>query len=320
MQKDLNNTPPSTLNKESKRDISLDAGAGMMMIVTVFHHSGLLQSSPLSLMHIFNFFMPWFFFKAGMYYKKQKIGTAVCKKYFKRYIIPAFFCIGIKIIEEIAYLYLRGGNEDGFHWYPAILWFIEALLLCRIIFDLLPEKSVYYVIAVVSFIIADLINRYEPSLPLILKEVPMGLFYMSMGYLLKDIQYVKDKIIIVAMFFLYILFLTVIPSKVDMRMERIIFGLFEVAVIGNIVGIVLLNNLTKICESYIPRFLAYIGKESMSYYILHMSIMGAASVALDLCGINGNVSLFIKAIVVFLTVPVVIKIMEKLRVGWLLGR
>lgn len=317
------NTPPSSLyNKESKRDISLDAGAGLMMMVTVFHHAGLLKSSPLSLMHIFNFFMPWFFFKAGMYYKKQKKGATVCKKYFNRYIIPALFCIGIKIIEEIAYVYLRGGNEDGFHWYPAVLWFVEALLLCRIIFDLLPEKkSVYYVVAVVSFIIADLINRNEPSLPLIVKEVPMGLFYMSIGYLLKDVQYLKDKnIIILAMFFLYVLFLTVIPSKVDMRVERILFGLFEVAVIGNIVGIVLLNNLTKICESYIPRFLAYIGKESMSYYILHMSIMGAASVALDLCGINGNVSLFIKAFVVFLTVPVVIIIMEKLRVGWLLGR
>ena len=296
----------------------MDAGAGLMMIVTVFHHAGLLQSYPLSLMHIFNFFMPWFFFKAGMFYKKQRIGFSVCNKYFKRYVIPALFCIAIKVMEEIAYGYLSGGNEDVFQWYPTILWFLEALLLCRIIFDLLPDKKqVYYLVAVATFIIADIINRNEPSLPLIVKEIPMGLFYMSIGYLLKDIQYVKSKdVIILVMFFMYVLFLTVIPSKVDMRMERILFGLFEVAVIGNIVGIVLLNNLTKICEPFIPRFLAFIGKESMSYYIMHMSIMRAASVILVLCGI----STYFKAFIVFLTVPVVIIIMEKLRVGWLLGK
>ena len=306
-----------------KRDVSLDGAAALMMIVTILHHAGIFLNYPLSVMHIFNFFMPWFFFKAGYLYRRTAKGVSIFRKYFHRYIIPILFLIFLRVIEKLAWIHVLGIQDDNFHYIPGIIWFIETLLICRIIFDVLPKENIIWVIAISTFILADFINREELNLPLIMREIPMGLFYMSMGSLYKDMKTmgkVNNDLAIVGMFLLYVLFLVVMPSAVDMRMGRIVFGLYEISVIGNIVGILLLNKIMKRFECYIPRCFSFIGKESMSFYILHMSILSVTSVVCYHFNIGGTTFKIISALVVFVTVPLIIAFLERIKMDWLLGR
>ena len=321
-----NNYPPQfannpTLQKHS-RDKSLDAVAGVLMSVVILLHGGLLKSEPFSVMHILGFFMPWFFFKAGMFQKQQKLNKKTLLKYLKRYVVPALFCVLLTTVYGLLYNRFMGGGTD---YYPDILWFIEALLISKIIFDFVPDKRVYYiVIAVVTFIISDIICRCNFDLPFILKETPMALLYMAMGFLLKDIQYGKGKkgLYILLLVVLYALFIVVIPSKVDMRLGVIRYGLFEIAVLGNLCGIVLINNIAKVIEKYIPEVILYIGRESMCYYILHMLIMSSVGGLLLFAGMDHDSQsyLFIRPIAVFFVVPIIIWLLGKFRLSWLLGK
>jgi fucose 4-O-acetylase-like acetyltransferase len=53
-----------------KRDKSIDAVAGLMIIVMVIGHCvavGYLKH----FINVLNFFMPWFYYKSGMFYRRQ---------------------------------------------------------------------------------------------------------------------------------------------------------------------------------------------------------------------------------------------------------
>lgn len=321
-----NNCPPKFANNPSSqkhsRYKSLDAVAGILMSVVILLHGGLLRSEPFSVMHVLGFFMPWFFFKAGMFQKQQKLSKKTLLKYLKRYVVPALFCVLLTTVYGFLYNRFMGGGAD---YYPDILWFIEALLISKVLFDFVPDKKAYYiVIAVIAFVISDIISRCNFDLPLILKETPMALFYMATGFLLKDIQYVKSKqgLYILLLVVVYALFIVLIPSKVDMRLGVIRYGLFEIAVFGNVAGIVLINNIAKIVEDYVPGVILYIGRESMSYYVLHMLIMSSIGGLLLITGMNHDSQsyLYIRPIAVFFVVPLIICLLVKIKLSWLLGK
>lgn len=74
------------------RDKSIDATAGLLILFMIYGHvmswTNLTEAhSFIVLDRIFCFFMPWFFFKAGMFYKQEKIDL-VCKAGYKRLLVP----------------------------------------------------------------------------------------------------------------------------------------------------------------------------------------------------------------------------------------
>ena len=113
-----------------------------MIVITL--HSSLLSSEPFSLMHFFSFFMPWFFYKSGMFHKEdEKINLNVVIKNFKRLGIPWLFMVlsmGVlkfnsipfdkSIITIAAYLYKVS----------PVKWFLEALLITNILLLVIPKR------------------------------------------------------------------------------------------------------------------------------------------------------------------------------------
>lgn len=272
------------------------------MLVVIFLHAGVLKSQPYSIMHVFGFFMPWFFFKAGMFHKEeQKYTKDFFKKLAKRFFVP--MC---------TYLILTSRGQT------ALLWFLESLVISKLIFVALPKsKMVLIVLSSCLFIVGDFINRYEPSIPLLLKEMPMALFYYITGFLLKKLN--NNSQMIICLLLAYLLILFIIPSRVDMRMQTILFGHFEIAVAGCLIGIVLMNALCDRYKDYLLKPIIYIGKESMAFYILHMPIIIAVQL------IQAKMSAFsqenlIPALIVLLVVPVIILVTDKLKLSWILGK
>lgn len=307
-----------------KRDYSFDVVAAILMIVVVFHHAGILVSGPYSVMHVFNFFMPWFFFKAGMFHKfDEKIGKMIKKSFFRLF-IPLCFCLVTS-----AFLNLLKGNFPvfslkgiiGFFLFAnGVSWFVSALIIVRLLFTILPkEKTLIICYCAISFLLSDVINNNNMELWLLIKEIPMALFYYTLGFLMKDFHVEKySAIILLAL--TYSLFILLIPSKVDMKMEYVMFGNFEIAVIGNIVGILLINAIAQKIEKYIPNFLIAIGKESLVYYILHIQILIVCSYFLHHLGFPAKLTGGGAALCVFLIIPFVIKILGLLKLNFLIGK
>lgn len=79
---------------EKNRIVYLDFIAGLLILYMIFpvhvlSQTGLERYNYLS--SVFFFFMAWFFYKAGMFFKPTDCKT-VLKKTFKRLIVP-FFCL-----------------------------------------------------------------------------------------------------------------------------------------------------------------------------------------------------------------------------------
>lgn len=79
----------------SKRDNTLDCACGILIIHMILGH--IFQWSQLTTTHFYQwmnilyFFMPWFFFKAGIFYKKTPV-KKVFSTSFHRLIVP-FYCL-----------------------------------------------------------------------------------------------------------------------------------------------------------------------------------------------------------------------------------
>lgn len=299
------------------------------MIVVIMLHGGVLKSTPLSIMHFFNFFMPWFFFKAGLFHKEVEKNTKeTLWKYTKRYIAPMFFCSltsscllivlhpdKIKEIFSLRDLLWFIYDSNG------VIWFLIALVSSKIIFNFCSKDKIWLLLTIAfTFVLSNYININQFPVRIEMKEIPMALFYYACGYFMKSLannQFLFKEII--AMLAVYSLYLVLEPSKVDMRMEQVMFGSFSIAVLGNIVGIVFINAFIGKILKYIPNFMIYIGKESMSYYILHIQLLWILGRFLD--GYPHAKLIFcIKLFVILCLVPLVIKLFKKVKLQFLLGK
>lgn len=104
-----------------------------------------------------------------------------------------------------------------------------------------------------------------------------------------------------------------------MRMQTILFGYFEIAVVGCLVGIVLMNALCEKYKNILPSQVMFIGRESMVYYILHMPIIIIVQSVLTKFA-NTDYNGLISAFVVLFVVPIIIILAERLKLNWILGK
>lgn len=311
----------------AKRDIVMDAGAGLLMILVIFLHAGLLKTEQFSLTHVIGFYMPWFFFKSGMFHKHDEhFSGKLLIKYLRRLGIPYITLLVVTSLfqfrqilsQESAFgvIYFIFTNEYG-----SLKWFLEALFISNIIFVIINKTYFQNVIitAVFFFVISDYFDRVPIELPDLFKEIPNAMFYMCMGFLLKEKQYFINKkwwtIAILTMLYLSILFLY--PSKLDMRLQKVYFGCFEIAVIGNIVGIILFNNTLKAIEKWIPSVFVSIGKESFAYYVLHIPILSVLGMVYRRMGFDG-IDIILPILVIGI-VPIIIYIAKRIKLSYLIG-
>lgn len=186
-----------------ERDKAIDSVAGVMIIYMVFthvcQHYELEESSfYMSLEHILYFFMPWFFYKAGLLFKVRDNKTMI-RISARRLLIPF---VKYSLIGHICYClvsYFNGtlhlstilpyrvlvlhGSIPG----NLPLWFLLSLFLCRVILNVLLNKGIpSSLVAILSLSFAFLLHKVGFVHPFYAANVWTGLFFMSMGYLLSN--------------------------------------------------------------------------------------------------------------------------------------
>lgn len=184
----------------------LDAAKGIGIILVVLGHL-VCYNSKLSCI-IFSFHMPLFFFISGVLYKdKNNRLFDFVKHKFKTLLVPylCFWFIALLFfivkgiikefnVKEFLYdIYTGAPNQ----YYMGSIWFILCLFFVELLFYICYKKlkcNNQVIIILSLFILAYIgANIYKLSdfckggvLPLQLHSVPMGLFFYSLGFLLKN--------------------------------------------------------------------------------------------------------------------------------------
>jgi len=198
----------------------------------------------------------------------------------------------------------------------APLWFILDFFFVKVISSYLLHLTKKENVLVLAFISTLFLHYF--SCPPIISRLPLGVFFYSMGYILKDIQY---KEFLFAFFFAsYLLFeLSSIHNyRLNYRLNT--SPHYFLSLLFCISGIISLNNIAArikyIRENYI---LQYIGKNAMTIYLLHWFYIRTMSMDWGL-----PISCFIRVMItlslMMITLPLFICLFNRPKFKWIIGK
>lgn len=298
----------------STRHSYLDSVGGIMIIHMMFvvHAARFTHVCPEfveSLMELLTCFLPWFYFKSGMFYKDGVSLKEDLAKRAKKLLLPfaVFSFIGWFLIYFIGSLWLTDASVtellqesvSTFIWEGAFngnfaLWFLFSLFLVCVTYRLLRRVRINNrVIMLLSFAGAWGIHQFDLSLPTYIGNVCNGLLFYSLGVELKEKQfnnvlfYVCSLILVISAFF---------PSYLDFRANKIIMGhqYYLLAELYCFAGIIFFNNIFyRFFPKRIP-LLTHVGENSMKYYVVHyIFLIGLFRVLTIMFHLSSPVTLFL---------------------------
>lgn len=275
---------------KENRQTHIDIIAGILIIHMILGHC--IQYTDMrniilyDIMNALYFFMPWFFFKSGMFYThKSKSLYKVIISEGKKLLYPFFifsligyfinlifltnsvnFNLKTLVIFPLKELIYCGALSSN-----APLWFLFSLFLAYTIFSILYSLHIPPIlIALLGFAIASFFYQQEINYPRYIANSSSGLFFYAMGYILKEKQYINAFFYL--SFIIYILIAVNGYIKIDMNNNVATKGNYFVWYPASIVGIITLNNLISRLHIHI-KWLSSIGKHSMNYYISHWIVI-----------------------------------------------
>lgn len=244
------------------------------------------------------FFMPWFFFKGGMFFRCRPLKDEIIISY-KRLIIPyiVFSLIGTII------LWTKMAVNGGLTWNKIIysvapfvtdgslsgnlpLWFLLSLFVVRIMFQVLYalfrggalQKGVCIIIttAICTTYIALYYVRAEPHrwYPFWLSNISSGMLFFALGYWTRKLQFgVWGTVVLIAA---YISVNLLVPTCVDMRSGQLIRGFFLLWGPISLLSILTFNNTFRYFINK-KNILTMAGRDSISYYCMHWCVIEIVS-------------------------------------------
>lgn len=279
-----------TKERKTKRQTHIDLIAGILIIHMILGHC--IQSTNMreiklyQYMNALYFFMPWFFFKSGMFYthKSKSLNKEIISEG-KKLLYPFFtfsligyfinliflansanFNLKTLIISPLAELIYCGSLSSN-----APLWFLLSLFLTYTIFSILYSLHIPPIlIAILGFIIASFFYQQEINYPRYIANSSSGLFFYAMGYILKEKQYIDVFFYLSSI--IYILVAMNGFINIDMNYNVAVEGNYFIWYPVSIAGIITLNNLISKLHIRI-KWLSSVGKHSMNYYISHWIVI-----------------------------------------------
>lgn len=321
------------------RDYDLDIVCGVLIIHMILWHISQWTGINYEGNQALYFFMPWFFFKSGMYFKPSENYKERFIKDARRLLVPyvsfsvigqVVFCIGLLIQGDTNWVHYvnfpKSLLSTGalFANYP--LWFLLSLFIVKTIYNRITSRiSDYYVIAI-ALAIAITCNYFGIDTPRYLPNCALGLAFFVLGLRLKSIQYFSNRLFLIAVLLYVASF--VFPSRIDMFPNTLLMGNYVLALLYALSGIIVIDRVARSTPPHtykilIIRVLANIGKDSMNYYVLHWIIlMTVRIIVLDVmqiekCNIVYPISMIV-ACAVFL--PLMSHLVNNTRLKVLIGK
>lgn len=274
--------------KSKVRDSSLDAICGLFIIYMIITHAFQWSNVTddefyVNSQYIFFMFMAWFFYKSGMFHKRERFREVAFHNW-KRLIVP---CIVYSAVGEVVYwvnLYHNGllniheimitpvkeliinGSLSG----NLPLWFLITLFLVKLIVSIVDNYNIHYSIVLsLSLVVAwggHFVSERISHIPLTLLNTALGLIFYIIGKYMRKLQYDKRTLAVSFIVFVAVSYLK--PSIIGFRSDVVLEGNWMIGVVNCVAGIVIFNNLFKLRMLQLP-LLTNVGKYSMDYYCAH---------------------------------------------------
>ena len=288
----------------SERRIDLDLACGILVIHMIVGHIAQWAWVGYSGNRLLFFFMPWFFYKSGMFFRKNDNWLAHLRKDARRLLVPF---VSFSIIGQL-FVWIDlviAGNDHWLHESPVewlimsgtipgnmALWFLLSLFIVKTAYNAIAVRwrSVNdYLLAAVAVCAAFLCHFYDIDNPRYLANCMLGLAFFILGSKLRKLQY--GKYIFAAAAVVYAISI-VYPSRIDMFQNLLMTGYYFAAVVASLAGIIVINfvskavcNKTSICNLMVVRCISQIGRDSMNYYVTHWILLIAVKIIfMDILG------------------------------------
>lgn len=282
------------------RKAYIDVVAGIMIIWMILGHcysfSHYFPRVIWNTYKFLSFYMPWFFYKSGSFFR-SRTSKDLLKKDLRKYIRPflVYSIIGWSVwsvcgvidgsrslysclMAPLNSFYLRGNIKGN-----GALWFLLSLFLVRQIGNVclnIQLKSSFKWIVVITVIIvislAFLLYKIEWSNhSWWFGNIFTGLFFFLLGYLLNSIEQNRWAFLIsTSIYALYVfLYFTCIINDFPylyMHANRMYRGNYLLFFPMAVAGIIMTNNIFSfLCNRVKFRILEYIGRNSMNLYVTH---------------------------------------------------
>lgn len=320
------------MKTNTTRDLSLDAICGFFIIIMMLWHTRLITEEMYHLEHFFYFFMPWFYFKAGMFAKYgQGFDKDSINKSFKRLLIPCFIFAIYGLFVQMFINYVSGVDTIGGTIYTHVkevvlfgtaisnkpVWFLISLFSVRLLFSFSSKYDIVLFSVVCALVLAKFHQHFTFNHFCFLGNIPLGYLYYVAGYYLKEKQYNKWLLIAsIAIIFLEYVF---IPTNVDARGNYIYYGNYLIGVVCSVFGIIIMNNLFR--QKWLQlKPLLFIGTNSISFLVIHYPIMWFTQMlCVKYIGNNYSVNALITTIVIFICSFVFAYYISKSKYRWIVG-
>lgn len=249
---------------KKQRENYLDWISGLMILQMIFGH--ILNSTELAdkpgwfeANHILSFFMPWFFFKSGMFFNSAKSWDETLKSSWKRLMVPfiVFSIVGYLVqVLRLSLLY----PEANWKWYVGSitqvfthgfiavngpLWYLLSLFIIRLGYFQLSTIGVKDILLLLlsAFIPFSFYAFGLAQIPLI-AHTALGMFFFICGHYLKNIQF--NTQVFFASILVAISILLLNPSHVEMFAANLEYGNYALYFIYSVAAVVVFNNLINI--------------------------------------------------------------------------
>jgi fucose 4-O-acetylase-like acetyltransferase len=276
------------------RDFSIDTVCGILILYVIIGHCcGMANTYEVfeTWTLFFAFFMPWFFFKSGMFYHANS-NQVEYKKMFRRLIVPFFIfsLIGtpiniirmavhgdldfIQIVKSIFGVFFLGSFPGNLP-----LWFLLSLFIVKLLFNYIYTKTIMRSIKItIIFCVSCIFLLYNVlssvnggvRLPYYISNISSGLAFFSLGYLLRNFR--PNLPFTLFLLFVYCLLITLCPVSVDMRTGGCGVGTLYMWIPMSLIGIITINNITRFIVKR-ENIFSIIGKDSMAYYCIHWIVI-----------------------------------------------
>lgn len=296
----------------NKRIDYIDMAAGIMLTWMILGHIASHASYSGRFFNIgpcLSFFMPWFFYKAGMFYQnrfdsmRDRANRGI-QKLLKPFIVysligQAFYYICLAVEHNVTF--------RSFVYQPlrclfvteclpgnGALWFLIVLFMINVFSPYIIEKTNPIIITIIGIGIAFLCYLLHISwFPCIIPNMVAGLAFFALGYWLRDREN-KWVVLLIATCVYATCCVVGYPAIYFHHNTAPNSWTYLLYFPASLAGIIVLNNLCRWISPYLKfSVFRWIGQNAMNLYVIHWIILVLLRlVILDICQLQNTTIIF----------------------------
>ena len=264
--------------KERSRYIDEVSGLLILAMVSI-HVTSRFEVDNTLLLKIFFYFMPWFYYKSGLFYKQKDLAGAIkqsVNKFLKPYIfytlLGILLCLPWYSDGEIIIKSIKEIIKCGSCYFNIPLWFLMSLAFVHLLSQLLLKKIGKLLTAIISFLGSLFCFHFQINELSWIPYTFMGLFFYSIGASIANVNNKKTNRIIQITALLLVLAYCFSPSFVHMRSNRLESGLFEIWMLASGAACYLLIVIFR-QHHKTSLMLCFIGENAMALLTTHWIVI-----------------------------------------------